>query len=373
MGADVVFTLSLETFDDVVRREFCRPPDRGLLALAQSPEVTRLAVVDAWRSWPSAVIRRRGLSSTEQVEVADRLVTRLRPRRLRRGEPTEVRVLEREYARYSRWSGRVLGLRSGDEAALVTYNPFVAAFADAPWIGRRVFVCRDDFASAPRKKPWWPAYRRAYEQLADRCDAVFAVSDELASRIAPGLARTLPNGIDAQLWSPERVVERPEVPYAVYAGTVERRVDLTLLAEVLKVVPRILVAGVIADEEMRRELQEMAGVEVLGPLKQEDLVRVVSGGSVGLIPHHDTPMTRAMSPLKMYEYLAAGLPVVATDLPPVADGGDRVWRCTTRGEWAGAVRAALAAGVHGPAERAEVIAQISWDARLAPVVEAAVS
>jgi teichuronic acid biosynthesis glycosyltransferase TuaH len=71
---DVVFTLSLETLDDVVRREYCRPPDQGLLAVARSPDVSRLAVADPWRSWPGAVVRRRDLRSRETVTVAGREV-----------------------------------------------------------------------------------------------------------------------------------------------------------------------------------------------------------------------------------------------------------------------------------------------------------
>lgn len=372
MSTDVVFTLSLETWDDLVAREFCRPPDRGLLALADSPAVGRLAVVDPWRSWLSAVVRTRSVQRRQVVPVGARTAVRLRPRRFRRDEPRDVRSLVREYRRYALWSGRALGLDETARASLVTYNPFVAAFADAPWIGRRVFVCRDDFASAPRKRPWWPAYREAYRYIADRCDAVFAVSDELASRVAPGVARTLPNGIDAARWSPQQRVDRTHQPYAVYAGTVEGRVDLDLFAEVLRVLPRVVVAGVILDESLRSRLDAMDGVEVLGSVRQERLVEVVSAASVGLIPHHDTAMTRAMSPLKLYEYLAAGLPVVATDLPPIADGGDRVWRCRRREDWVPAVRSALSAGVLGDDERARTISRISWEARLAPMVSAAV-
>ncbi len=39
---------------------------------------------------------------------------------------------------------------------------------------------------------------------------------------------------------------------------------------------------------------------------------------MGLVPYRSTPLTRGISPLKTFEYLAAGLPVVSTPLPAVA-------------------------------------------------------
>lgn len=364
----VLFALSLETLDDVERREYCRPPDQGLLALARDPSVTELSVADPWRSLPVAVAKRQPVRRRMRTTVRGRQVLRLRPRRLVRNDPIEVEALKRSYARYARQVGSLAELGRGGEVALVTYNPFVAAFCEAPWIGRRVFVCRDDFSSAPRKRPWWPAYREAYARIADRCDGIFAVSDELSQRVAPGRAVTIPNGIDASLWTPEPPVPTATTPYAVYAGTVEGRIDVDLFREVLKVVPRIVVAGYCRDPETGARLRSIPGVELVGSLPQAELVQVVSAASLGIIPHHDTPMTRAMSPLKLYEYLAAGLPVVATDLPPMAEGGARVWTCTQQSEWAPAALRAVAAGVLSPQDRGEDLARISWRKRLEPFV-----
>ena len=45
---DVVFTFSVEMFDDAVNREFCRPPDQTLLALAGDGRVGELLAADSW-------------------------------------------------------------------------------------------------------------------------------------------------------------------------------------------------------------------------------------------------------------------------------------------------------------------------------------
>jgi len=368
----VVLSLVLETVDTIVEREFCRPPDQAFLALAGSPAVGSFVVADPWRSWPVDVVKRRPLRSTSQLTVAGRTVTRVRPRRLARTHPTDLPGVARTFRHYSELVGRLAGYTRDRRATLVTYDPFVAAHAEAAWVDRCIYVGQDDFAAAPRKRAWWPAYREAYRRIADRCDAVFSVSDELSERIAAGRAITLPNGIDAERWAPGKLpARRAERPYAVYAGSVEGRIDTDLFHQVLKVVPEVLVAGPCVDPEVGSALERIPGVVLLGTLRQDELVSVVTGASVGLIPHRDTPMTRAMSPLKLYEYLAAGLPVVATDLPPVAEGGDRVWRCKDSSEWADAVSGALKAGRLDDAGRRAVIDHISWSARLEPLVAAA--
>ena len=91
-GEDVVFTFSMEMLEDAVRREFCRPPDQTLLALARDERVGRLLVADPWRSYPAAAARRRSLRLTEPVTIGGRTALRVRPHRLRRAESTRLTV-----------------------------------------------------------------------------------------------------------------------------------------------------------------------------------------------------------------------------------------------------------------------------------------
>ena len=84
---------------------------------------------------------------------------------------------------------------------------------------------------------------------------------------------------------------------------------------------------------------------------------------VGLIPHVHSPLTEAMSPLKLYEYLAGGLPVVAADLPPVRGVDPRVALVADGAGYPDAVRAALELGRAGEDERLTFVHTNSWSAR----------
>lgn len=68
------------------------------------------------------------------------------------------------------------------------------------------------------------------------------------------------------------------------------------------------------------------GVTYLGMLTLEELSTELVQASVGIIPYVINDYTRGVSPLKTYEYLAAGLPVVSTDIPGVARAPEQdIW------------------------------------------------
>lgn len=368
---DVVFTLSLETFDDCVRRQFCRPPDQVLVALALEPQIERLAVVDAWRSAPVDLLRRRPLGRLQTAEVAGRPVRRVRPRRLRRRDPLDVDRLRTQYARYARAVGTALEL-APRSTALVTTHPFVAAWGEADWVSSTHYFARDDWAATPAVEPWWPGFRAAYARLAERCDTIYAVSAELAARLRDDVT-VLPNGIDAAVWSP---APRPSAavaalgsPVAVYAGTVDDRIDVGAVARVARAGCTVAVIGPTPDPRVAAALRSLPGVHLLGELPQDALRDALLAADVGIVPHRDTPQTRAMSPLKLYEYLAAGLPVLATDLPPIAGHGDRVHLCRDPQQWSSSLTVALAQARLAERERQAVVATLAWRNRLRPLVD----
>jgi glycosyltransferase involved in cell wall biosynthesis len=66
-------------------------------------------------------------------------------------------------------------------------------------------------------------------------------------------------------------------------------------------------------------MKQQPNAHFLGWKPYEQLPRYLSGLSVGLLPQLINEYTRAMFPMKFFEYIAAGLPVVSTPLPALRD------------------------------------------------------
>ncbi len=72
------------------------------------------------------------------------------------------------------------------------------------------------------------------------------------------------------------------------------------------------------------EFKEFANIHVIGERIFEELPTYCKGMDVGIIPFVKSKLTENCNPLKLYEYLSAGLPVVSTDIPEVRRYRDSV-------------------------------------------------
>ena len=108
-----------------------------------------------------------------------------------------------------------------------------------------------------------------------------------------------------------------EPPIAVLVGQLNDRIDPALLEAVLDRDVSLLIVGpaVEGQAEWLPRLCSRPNVKWLGRQPFDALPGLLGQASVGLVPYADTAFNRASFPLKALEYLAAGLPVVATDLP----------------------------------------------------------
>jgi glycosyltransferase involved in cell wall biosynthesis len=83
---------------------------------------------------------------------------------------------------------------------------------------------------------------------------------------------------------------------------------------------RLRMVGPRTDVDPR--LEAHANIEWIGPVDYARLPAQAAQATVLVMPYADLPVTRAMQPLKLKEYLATGLPVVATPLPATRDWSD---------------------------------------------------
>jgi glycosyltransferase involved in cell wall biosynthesis len=160
----------------------------------------------------------------------------------------------------------------------------------------------------------------------------------------------------------------------IYVGSVteERGLLDAVRAGAVVGVPLTVVgpAGDQLVQRMRQVAAEMGGsVTVTGRLPHAEAMKLVSHAAVALSPLHDLPNYRYSIPTKVLEYLAIGVPVVASDLPAtraVTEGLEAVFlhRAGDVDSLVAALRQALADGVAGVAEsQVEIVrSRFRWPA-----------
>lgn len=347
-----------------------RPPDRLVARLLDSPDIERLLVVNPPRWAPTALARRAlGLNAKFPASAGRRLVS---PLRWRRDDPTDVSAITSEYARYGEAVHRAAerdGLRA---PFLVTTNPLTAAFGGFEWCSSVVYYGRDDWLSSPARRQYWPAYQEAYRRIAASGAAVAGVSAEIIERIAPtGPHRVVPNGVEPAEWvgprppPPDWLAMLPG-PRAVYMGMLDSRLDVEGLLHLARTRPdlRIVLVGPALEPGYLAPLRAALNIHIHDrKVDRREVVAVLRNAELSLVAHRRTPLTEAMSPLKAYEYLAAGTPVLSIDLPPMRGLDDRVLLVPSVADFAEVVDTALRLGPANEPDRLAFIAENSWEAR----------
>jgi len=215
---------------------------------------------------------------------------------------------------------------------------------EAAWPGGRlVYDAIDHLDVFPGSKR---RLRRAQARALARAERVFAVSrglrEELAARRPDAVY--LPNGVGSAAF--EREILRPAPrsrPVAIYVGALARWLDFELLAAVAEANPGwdFRVHGAEIDGAWgRSRLPEVANVELRGPRPHAEVPRLLAQADVGVIPFRVSRETAFVSPLKLYEYFAAGKPPVSSPMPE-AEAFAEVRIAATVAEWTAALSAAL--------------------------------
>lgn len=195
-----------------------------------------------------------------------------------------------------------------------------------------VYDCVDDYAQQASGRRNRVLVAEADRRAAAAARLVFTTTKALRDRHRATNTNTLLVGNAADFAhfavaadrgvAPAHLVSLPR-PVLGFAGNITAaKLDLGLLAALAVNDPArtILLAGPV-DAALDRELRALTrrrNVVWTGAVTYEEIPGVVAAFDVGLIPYAENDYTRNVFPLKLFEYLAAGKPVVATGLPELA-------------------------------------------------------
>ena len=193
-----------------------------------------------------------------------------------------------------------------------------------------VYHCVDLLAHFPRIDAKAVAYGE--RRLADYGVPAIASSKAVAEHLhSVGFAdvQLWENVADAELITREstRLLRQPNC--AVFAGNLTpAKVDIPLLEHLLDSSPNLTLhlAGPLAEgggeAKQFQTLLAKARVEYHGVLDPIPMAHLLGQCTVGLVPYKENDYTRGVFPMKIYEYLAAGLPVVCKGVPSVTRSED---------------------------------------------------
>ncbi len=167
-------------------------------------------------------------------------------------------------------------------------------------------------------------YRKANDLIAVTPGLAKWVRDE-----APGVPiETVPNGANCEIFNPERAAVRPIArDYALFFGSATRwhGIETMMAAVENETWPADLDLVVIGEGQLGATVQQVSKrnykIHAMASVPQETLVGYITGAVVGLVPINSVGGRGrfGLSPLKFYEMLACGLPVIVTDFPGQAD------------------------------------------------------
>jgi glycosyltransferase involved in cell wall biosynthesis len=202
----------------------------------------------------------------------------------------------------------------------VTTIPIVADLVGELPMEHWVYYCVDDFSV-------WPGLDqrtilRMERELIDKVDQIVAVSDVLKQRIEKlgRSASLLTHGVNLSCWDLDNVEAfvwpAPiKGPVALFWGVVDRRLDTEFVLELDRQLRCGSIVFIGPQQSVDPRILACRHVHCLPPVASEALPAMAAAANCLIMPYADSPVTRAMQPLKFKEYLATGKPVVARRLP----------------------------------------------------------
>jgi glycosyltransferase involved in cell wall biosynthesis len=339
-------------------------------------------------------LRRPSASTQDFGRIARRLLRGLRPPRQVRERlwvwsplviPLQHRALVRALNRLSLRAGLELWSRllRLEHDLLWTYNPMTTRLFPTAGFGTVVYHCVDEI-EAQRGMPA-REIGEAERQLLAAANYCFVTAEHLLEtrRAHCSSIHYFPNVADFEHFSkardPETLVPKDLAtlprPRIGFVGAIsDQKLDLDLLRLVAQTHPEwsIVLIGKVGEGDPWTNIEPLRGlpnIHLLGPKPYESLPAYLKGFDAAVLPAASNDYTRGMFPMKFFEYLAAGCPVVSTALPALRRFTDVAYLAQTHADFIVGVEKALRGNTAALATRLATAREHTYERRTARMMQ----
>lgn len=268
-----------------------------------------------------------------------------------------------------------------DNVLLFAYTPHCGGLIGRLHERLSVYECVDEFA-AVRGLVYAPTLAALEREVLAAAGLTIVTHAHLLAR-RQALAQRIcvvPNGADLDHFA---AAGEPAMPVAAavaalprpvvgFHGWIQYWVDFDLIAHAARCHPEWSFALVGPVEPLARvdKVRGLSNVHFLGRHSYQDMPSVVAGFDVCINPFVLNELADAVSPIKLYEYLASGKPVVSVDMPAAQEFCELIPLTRTPAQFVAALEQLLAPSAKGnsaarAAARKQAVAGYSWLARFA--------
>ncbi len=366
--------VSLENWDEIWRRnqflcrEFtCRYPGRRILFVAPARDISHHVRRGTLHKLAGPLIER----------VADYpSITVMRPVKLL---PASVSIC----AKFNEWLTRIQIRRTAQQLGIQSPILWLNAHAAVHMAGRLgersvIYDITDDWTQLTQSRKAREATVAQDARLCRKADAVIVCSQrlfELKQRLARNL-HLVPNGVDAEHYAvaagtagvDSTEAGTWEKPVFGYTGSLHAdRLDINLIEALSRTLTRgtIVFVGplMLAPADLQR-FSSLHNVVLTGAVPHERLPALMQKFDVCINPHKVTSFTESLNPLKLWEYLATGKPIVSTPVAGFRDYPDLIYFGKDAASFSSALSEALAEPAATGEMRRKEAQRHSWSSRM---------
>lgn len=276
---------------------------------------------------------------------------------------------------------RNMARKTGIKNPILWINPHYAVHMAGRMDERLViYDITDDWTQAGFPERERRIIREEDRRLSGLADLVIVCSKALEES-HKGLCKKillLPNGVDVEHYGPvsdmaEDRISRWPRPVFGYTGTIHPdRIDISLVIALARAFPEgsvVLVGPNFLRRRQRLSLLAEKNIYLTGEVQYGEITDYMSGFDICIAPHLETGFTESLNPIKLWEYLACGKPIVSTNIAGFRDYPRLCHIASGADNFISACRDALQESGDLRRDRMAEAKKNTWDSRIEKLLE----